>query len=165
MAWRSSEEFRYVHEDYQRARKGISTIYADHFQALTDSRRQLTIILSLPLLGFIGIVLGLPPQMSPDGTNLVSLVGYILISTIVVWFILRRANKLYGTLYGRLTDIEVKATRIERDLGDPARLLNDLAMDGLDLSAILDTPQSVVLSEGQTAESSEEVTPNGEEQD
>ena len=38
-------------------------------------------------------------------------------------------------------------------------------MDGLDLSAILDTPQSVVLSEGQTAESSEEVTPNGEEQD
>ncbi|MDP6866376.1 MAG: hypothetical protein QGG62_05515, partial [Candidatus Poseidoniaceae archaeon] len=165
MAWRSSEEFRYIHEDYQRARKGISTIYADHFQALTDSRRQLTIILSLPLLGFIGIVLGLPPQMSPDGTNLVSLVGYILISTIVVWFILRRANKLYGTLYGRLTDIEVKATRIERDLGDPARLLNDLAMDGLDLSAILDTPQSVVLSEGQTAESSEEVTPNGEEQD
>ena len=52
MAWRSSEEFRYIHEDYQRARKGISTIYADHFQALTDSRRQLTIILSLPLLGF-----------------------------------------------------------------------------------------------------------------
>ena len=126
MAWRSSEEFRYVHEDYQRARKGISTIYADHFQALTDSRRQLTIILSLPLLGFIGIVLGLPPQMSPDGTNLVSLVGYILISTIVVWFILRRANKLYGTLYGRLTDIEVKATRIERDIGDTALLLLSL---------------------------------------
>ena len=144
---------------------GSEMCIRDSFQALTDSRRQLTIILSLPLLGFIGIVLGLPPQMSPDGTNLVSLVGYILISTIVVWFILRRANKLYGTLYGRLTDIEVKATRIERDLGDPARLLNDLAMDGLDLSAILDTPQSVVLSEGQTAESSEEVTPNGEEQD
>ena len=165
MAWRSSEEFRYIHEDYQRARKGISTIYADHFQALTDSRRQLTIILSLPLLGFVGVVLGLPPQMTPDEANLISLVGYILLSTIVVWFILRRANKLYGSLYGKLTDIEVKATRIERDLGDPARLLNDLAMDGLDLSAILEQPQSVAISDGQAAtESSEEVTSNGEEQ-
>ena len=165
MAWRSSEEFRYFHEDYQRARKGISTIYADHFQALTDSRRQLTIILSLPLLGFVGVVLGLPPQMTPDETNLISLVGYILLSTIVVWFILRRANKLYGSLYGKLTDIEVKATRIERDLGDPARLLNDLAMDGLDLSAILEQPQSVVSPDGQAiTESSEEVTSNGEEQ-
>ncbi|MEC7273056.1 MAG: hypothetical protein VXV85_05375 [Candidatus Thermoplasmatota archaeon] len=165
MAWRSSEEFRYIHEDYQRARKGISTIYADHFQALTDSRRQLTIILSLPLLGFVGVVLGLPPQMTPDEANLISLVGYILLSTIVVWFILRRANKLYGSLYGKLTDIEVKATRIERDLGDPARLLNDLAMDGLDLSAILEQPQSTVISDGQAStESSEEVTSNGEEQ-
>ena len=165
MAWRSSEEFRYIHEDYQRARKGISTIYADHFQALTDSRRQLTIILSLPLFGFVGVVLGLPPQMTPDEANLVSLVGYILFSTIVVWFILRRANKIYGTLYGKLTDIEVKATRIERDLGDPARLLNDLAMDGLDLSAILDAPQSVASSDGQNgSDSNEEVMSNGEEQ-
>ena len=165
MAWRSSEEFRYIHEDYQRARKGISTIYADHFQALTDSRRQLTIILSLPLFGFVGVVLGLPPQMTPDEANLISLVGYILFSTIVVWFILRRANKIYGTLYGKLTDIEVKATRIERDLGDPARLLNDLAMDGLDLSAILDAPQSVASSDGQNgSDSNEEVMSNGEEQ-
>ena len=165
MAWRSSEEFRYIHEDYQRARKGISTIYADHFQALTDSRRQLTIILSLPLFGFVGVVLGLPPQMTPDEANLISLVGYILFSTIVVWLILRRVNKMYGTLYGKLTDIEVKATRIERDLGDPARLLNDLAMDGLDLSAILDTPQSVVVSDNQNgSDSNEEVMSNGEEQ-
>ena len=165
MAWRSSEEFRYIHEDYQRARKGISTIYADHFQALTDSRRQLTIILSLPLLGFIGVVLGLPPQMTPDEINLISLVSYILVSTIVVWFVLRRSNNLYGSLYGKLTDIEVKATRIERDLGDPARLLNDLAMDGLDLSAILDTPQASVTSENQNgSDTNEEVMSNGEEQ-
>ncbi len=165
MAWRSSEEFRYIHEDYQRARKGISTIYADHFQALTDSRRQLTIILSLPLLGFVGVILGLPPQMTPDETNLISLVSYILISTFVVWFVLRRANKLYGSLYGKLTDIEVKATRIERDLGDPARLLNDLAMDGLDLSAILETPQAVATSDNQNgSDSNEEVMSNGEEQ-
>jgi len=159
MAWRSSEEFRYIHEDYQRARKGISTIYADHFQALADSRRQLTVILSLPLLGFVAVILGLPPQMSPDEANLISLVGYILLSTIVVWIILRRSNNMYGSLYGRLTDIEVKATRIERDLGDPARLLNDLAMEGLDLSAIIEPPQPAT-----AAESNEEVMSDGEEQ-
>lgn len=159
MAWRSSEEFRYIHEDYQRARKGISTIYADHFQALADSRRQLTVILSLPILGFVAVILGLPPQMSPNEANLISLVGYILLSTIVVWIILRRSNNMYGSLYGRLTDIEVKATRIERDLGDPARLLNDLAMEGLDLSAIIEQPQSAV-----AAETNEEVISDGEEQ-
>ena len=82
----------------------------------------------------------------------------------VVWFILRRANKLYGSLYGKLTDIEVKATRIERDLGDPARLLNDLAMDGLDLSAILEAPQSASASDVQNSGELEEVMSNGEEQ-
>ena len=82
-----------------------------------------------------------------------------------MWFVLRRANKLYGSLYGKLTDIEVKATRIERDLGDPARLLNDLAMDGLDLSAILETPQAVATSDNQNgSDSNEEVMSNGEEQ-
>ena len=97
--------------------------------------------------------------MSPDEANLISLVGYILVSTIVVWIILRRSNSMYGSLYGRLTDIEVKATRIERDLGDPARLLNDLAMEGLDLSAIIEPPQPAVV-----AESTEEVMSDGEEQ-
>jgi hypothetical protein len=102
--------------------------------------------------------------MTPDEANLISLVGYILVTTMIVWFVLRRANKLYGSLYGKLTDIEVKATRIERDLGDPARLLNDLAMDGLDLSAILESPQSVPASDVQNGGELEEVMSNGEEQ-
>ncbi len=66
MTWKSSEEFRLIHEDYQRARKGISTIYSDHFEALSDGRRQLTIILSIPVLGMLAIVLGLPPQLSAE---------------------------------------------------------------------------------------------------
>ena len=41
-----------------------------------------------------------------------------------------------GSLYGRLTEVEVQASRIERDLGDPARLLTELASDGLDISSI-----------------------------
>jgi hypothetical protein len=43
-----------------------------------------------------------------------------------------------------LTDIEIKATRIERDLSDPARLLSDLANEGIDLSEIFDEPPANV---------------------
>ena len=144
MTWSSTDEFRLIHEDYQRARKGVSTLYADHFQALADSRRQLRIILSLPLLGMLGVVLGIPPQLEMNQTNLVSLGGYVGIVTIGVWILVKRADSLYGGLYGRLTDIEIKATRIERDLSDPARLLNDLANEGIDLSEIFDEPPANV---------------------
>ena len=143
MTWKSSDEFRLIHEDYQRARKGVSTVYSDHFEALKDSRRQLTIILSIPVLGMLAIVLGLPPQLSTDTDNLVVMVSYFLIIMFGVWFLLKRSDKMYGNLYGRMTDAEIKSIRIERDLGDPARLLNDLADDGLDFTAILgeDAPE------------------------
>jgi hypothetical protein len=137
MTWKSSDEFRLIHEDYQRARKGTSTVYTDHFEALKDSRRQLTIILSIPILGMLAIVLGLPPQLSTEGNNLVVMAAYFFVTMAGVWYFLKRSDKLYGNLYGRMTDAEVKSIRIERDLGDPARLLNDLAEDGLDFSAIL----------------------------
>ncbi|MGB2071307.1 MAG: hypothetical protein ACPHVR_06685, partial [Poseidonia sp.] len=51
--------------------------------------------------------------------------------------VILRDGHTYGNLYGRMTDAEIKSIRIERDLSDPARLLNDLADDGLDFSAIL----------------------------
>ncbi|MEC8780114.1 MAG: hypothetical protein VXX54_02695, partial [Candidatus Thermoplasmatota archaeon] len=76
MTWKSSDEFRLIHEDYQRARKGTSTVYSDHFEALKDSRRQLTIILSIPVLGMLAIVLGLPPQLSTGSDNLVVMAAY-----------------------------------------------------------------------------------------
>ena len=137
MTWKSSEEFRMIHADYQRARKGISTVYSDHFAALTDSRRQLTIILSMPVLGMLAIVLGLPPQLDTNQDNLVVMAAYFFTIVVGVWYLLKRSDKLYGNLYGRMTDAEVKAIRLERDLNDPARLLNDLADDGLDFTAIL----------------------------
>ena len=137
MTWKSSEEFRMIHEDYQRARKGISTVYSDHFAALTDSRRQLTIILALPVLGMLAIVLGLPPQLDANQENLVVMAAYFFAIVLGVWYLLKRSDKLYGNLYGRMTDAEVKAIRLERDLNDPARLLNDLAEDGLDFTAML----------------------------
>ena len=116
MTWKSSEEFRLIHEDYQRARKGISTVYSDHFEALNDSRRQLTIILCIPVLGMLAIVLGLPPQLSADQNNVAVMGAYFLIISIGVWYLLKRSDKLYGNLYGRMTDAEVRSIRIERDL-------------------------------------------------
>ena len=138
MTWMSTDEFRLIHEDYQRARKGVSTLYADHFQALADSRRQLRIILAMPVLGLLGVVLGIPPQIDASRENLMTIAAYVVIIAIGVWILVRRADSIYGALYGRLTDIEVKAIRIERDLSDPARLLNDLANDGINLDAIFE---------------------------
>ena len=148
MTWRSTEEFQLIHEDYQRARKGISTLYSDHFEALNDAKRQLSIILAMPILGMVIVILGIPPQMSPDANNLSSLIGYIAVVLLGVWLLIWQANKMYGGLYGRLTDVEVKATRIERDLGDPARLLTELAVGGIDLSSIMSTPRPTIQAEG-----------------
>ncbi len=163
MSWTSGEEFKLIHEDYQRARRGVSTIYADHFDALRNSRRQLSVILAAPVLGFVGIVLGLPPQISNDPNNLVSVLVYMAVVMIGVWLLIFRADRAYGNLYGRLTDVEVKATRIERDLGDPARLFNELAGDGLNLDEIFgDVSTTATVGSLVNAETgSEEVNEDG----
>ena len=170
MTWKSSDEFRMIHEDYQRARKGTSTVYSDHFEALKDSRRQLTIILSLPVLGMLAIVLGLPPQLSTDRDNLTMIAAYFFLIMFGVWYLLKRSDKMYGNLFGRMTDAEIRSIRIERDLSDPARLLNDLADDGLDFSAILGepAPASIVVGDSEKQpvtdldfESSSEVETDG----
>ena len=141
MTWKSTVEFQLIHEDYQRARKGISTLYSDHFEALSDSKRQLSIILAMPILGMMGVVLGFPPQMNPNSGNMISLVGYVAIVIFGVIVLIWNANRLYGSLYGRLTEVEIQASRIERDLGDPARLLTELASDGLDITSIINQPK------------------------
>ncbi len=138
MSWRASEEFRVLHEDYQRQRKGLSTMYADHFEALSDTQRALTTILALPIFGFMLIVMGVPAQVPENNLNGATLLAYLIVVSFGVIYILRRSNKTYGRIYGRLTDIETASARIERDLADPARLLGDLAEDGLGLADLLD---------------------------
>ena len=142
MTWKSTIEFQLIHEDYQRARKGISTLYSDHFDVLSNAKRQLSIILAMPILGMVGVILGIPPQMSPDSANMFTLISYLVIVIFGVTFLIWNANRMYGSLYGRLTEVEVQASRIERDLGDPARLLTELASDGLDISSIISQPSS-----------------------
>ena len=109
---------------------------------LSNAKRQLSIILAMPILGMIGVILGFPPQMSPDSANMFSLISYLVIVIFGVTFLIWNANRMYGSLYGRLTEVEVQASRIERDLGDPARLLTELASDGLDISSIISQPRS-----------------------
>lgn len=138
MSWRASEEFRVLHEDYQRQRKGLSTMYADHFEALSDTQRALTTILSLPIFGFMLIVMGVPAQVPDNNLNGATLLAYLIVVSFGVIYLLRRSNRTYGRIYGRLTDIETASARIERDLADPARLLGDLAEDGLGLADLLD---------------------------
>lgn len=149
MTWKSTVEFQLIHEDYQRARKGISTLYSDHFEVLSNAKRQLSIILAMPILGMIGVILGVPPQMSPDSANMFSLVAYLVIVILGVTFLIWNANRMYGSLYGRLTEVEVQASRIERDLGDPARLLTELASEGLDISSIINQPRASAAAAGQ----------------
>ena len=149
MTWKSTDEFQLIHEDYQRARKGISTLYSDHVEVLTNSKRQLSIILAMPILGMIAVVLGIPPQMNPNSTNMMSLIIYVVVVIAGVWLLIWQSNRMYGSLYGRLTDVEVKSNRIERDLGDPARLLTELASEGIDLSSIISAPQPNVAAEGE----------------
>ena len=148
MTWKSTDEFQLIHEDYQRSRKGISTLYSDHFEVLSNAKRQLAIILSMPILGMIGVILGFPPQMASNSTNALSLLGYLVVVIVGVIFLIWNANRMYGSLYGRLTEVEVQASRIERDLGDPARLLTELASDGLDISSIISTPKPNIAVEG-----------------
>ena len=106
----------------------------------------------------LAVVLGIPPALSTDQTNLVSLTSYIGVVMIGVWFIIKRADSTYGSLYGRLTDIEVKSVRIERDLGDPARLFNELAMDGLNLDEIFGDVEPPMPTNLEGMISSEEVS-------
>jgi hypothetical protein len=107
---------------------------------IRDTQKQLGIILTLPIIGFVAVVLGIPPAMTPDSSNFISIIGYVLLVILGVWLVVWRANRMYSNLYGRLTELEVKTGSLERDLGDPARLLTELATDGLDLSGILVSP-------------------------
>ena len=78
MTWKSTVEFQLIHEDYQRARKGISTLYSDHFEALSDSKRQLSIILLCHPWND-GSCAWFPSKMISNSGNMISLVGYVAV--------------------------------------------------------------------------------------
>lgn len=144
MTWRVSEEFSVIHSDYQKKRQGYATLYTDHNRILKNSQSELSTIMSLPIFGFLVIVLGIPTQISTDTFNVVSLFAYVCILATGVFFIVRYANNEYGSLFFRMTQVELKAQRIELDLTDPAALLADIADEGIDLSSILGEAKDAV---------------------
>ena len=89
-------------------------------------------------------MLGIPTQISTDTFNVVSLFAYVCILATGVFFIVRYANNEYGSLFFRMTQVELKAQRIELDLTDPAALLADIADEGIDLSSILGEAKDAV---------------------
>jgi len=149
IAWKASDEFQFIHEDYQRARVGATTIYSDHISALDSTKRQLVLILGLPpVLGFLAVSLGMPPIFSLDPLNAGSLMIFMIAVMVGVIMLVGKADKAYGTLYGRLTDAEVKAKRLERDMADPANLLREIAFDRIDLEPLLREPEPLPIDDG-----------------
>jgi len=138
IAWRSGEEFQLVHEDYQRAKQGHSTIYSDHFSSLKSAKKQLTTIMVMPIFGTVLLVLGIPPRLNLDALNIVILFSYLLLVIGGVVLIISLAEKTYGSIYNRMIEINEKREKMALELGDPARLLTELARSGLDLSSVLE---------------------------
>lgn len=135
-AYSASDELQIIHADYQRARLGQTTLFTEHFKRLKKSRQQLTIIFTLPLLGFLMTILGFPPLLSADLLNILSLILIIGITAIIISAVLKYIDKLYGQVYSRLTLVQARLRSIERSLGDPARLLNEIA--NIDLEAVVE---------------------------
>ena len=135
-AYSASDELQIIHADYQRARLGQTTLFTEHFKRLKKSRQQLTIIFTLPLLGFLMSILGFPPLLSADILNILSLILIIGFTSILISAVLKYIDKMYGQVYSRLTVVQARLRSIERSLGDPARLLNEIA--NIDLDAVVE---------------------------
>ena len=136
ISWRSSEEFQAIHEDYQRASKGLTSMYTEHYRELKQTRKQLSAILALPIFGFAVVVLGIPPRMNPNAGNFMILIIYLAVAICGVYMLLKLADSMYRILYAKIDDLAHRTSLIEADLGDPARLLHELAREGLNLSAL-----------------------------
>ena len=144
-AYSASDELQIIHADYQRARLGQTTLFTEHFKRLKKSRQQLTIIFTLPLLGFLMTILGFPPLLSADVLNILSLILIIGINAIIISAVLKYIDKMYGQVYSRLTLVQARLRSIERSLGDPARLLNEIA--NIDLDAVVEQAEGGDINE------------------
>ena len=107
----------------------------NYYKQIARSRRQLNVIFTLPILGFIFAILGFPPLVSTNILNALTLVAMVLVTFGAVFLTLKTTNKIFGQVYDRLAQVQIRLRSIERSLGDPARLLNEIA--NIDLEAIL----------------------------
>jgi hypothetical protein len=59
--------------------------------------------------------------------------------------------------------VEIKAVRLDRDLRDPARLLNELADDGIDFEKFFDSPTQAIPATQSTSQGQNGGSVNEEE--
>ena len=118
VAWLSSGELQAIHDDRKKSKIGTRALIEDHDKEQANTRKELRAIISCAPFAFLPFVL-ISPSLAIDlgASSLVSLIGFILISPVVVHMMLSFLDRSYDTLYSQLAEIELRAIRLKKILG------------------------------------------------
>ena len=118
VAWLSSSELQAIHDDRKKARIGTMALLEDHDKEQRNTRSELRAIISCSPYAFLPFVL-ISPSLAIDlgASSLVSIIGFMIASPILVHVILKFLDSSYDRLYSELADIELRAIRIKKILG------------------------------------------------
>ncbi len=118
VAWLSSSELQAIHDDRKKAKVGTRALIEDHDREQSNTRKELRAIISCAPFAFLPFVL-LTPSLAIDlGTSSIgALLGFMILSPILVHFMLRFLDRSYDTLYSQLAEIELRAIRLKKILG------------------------------------------------
>jgi hypothetical protein len=118
VAWLSSSELQAIHDDRKKARIGTMALLEDHDKEQQNTRNELRAIISCSPYAFLPFVL-ISPSLAIDlgASSLMSIIGFMVASPILVHLILRFLDSSYDRLYSELADIELRAIRIKKILG------------------------------------------------
>lgn len=118
VAWLSSSELQAIHDDRKKARIGTMALLEDHDKEQRNTRNELRAIISCSPYAFLPFVL-ISPSLAIDlgASSLMSIIGFMIASPILVHAILKFLDSSYDRLYSELADIELRAIRIKKILG------------------------------------------------
>ena len=118
VAWLSSSELQAIHDDRKKARIGTMAVLEDHDKEQRNTRNELRAIISCSPYAFLPFVL-ISPSLAIDlgASSLMSIIGFMIASPILVHAILKFLDSSYDRLYSELADIELRAIRIKKILG------------------------------------------------
>ncbi len=118
VAWLSSSELQAIHDDRKKARIGTMALLEDHDKEQQNTRNELRAIISCSPYAFLPFVL-ISPSLAIDlgASSLISIIGFMIASPILVHIILKFLDSSYDRLYSELADIELRAIRIKKILG------------------------------------------------
>ena len=118
VAWLSSSELQAIHDDRKKSRIGTRALIEDHDKEQANTRKELRAIISCAPIAFLPFVL-ITPELAIDlgAMSLISVIGFMALSPVLVHLILRFLDGSYDRLYRDLADIELRAIRIKKILG------------------------------------------------